>query len=54
MPIVNNVIKIKKQKGKLTSSYVENELIKAGYENILRWSIVEITEDFYKINFCSF
>ena len=53
MSVINNIVKIKKT-DKLNSSYIENELKKLGYSNILRWAIVEVSQDFYKVNFCSF
>ena len=53
MSVINNIVKIKKT-DKLNSSYIEKELKKLGYSNILRWVIVEVSQDFYKVNFCSF
>ena len=53
MSVINNVVNIPKT-DKISSAYIEDELKKLGYENILRWAIVEVCNDSYKINFCSF
>ena len=53
MSIINNIVKISKT-DKISSNYIEKELEKLGFKNILRWAIVEVSDDFYKVNFCSF
>ena len=52
MPIINNIVKIPKSNKKLNSEYIKNELKKLGFRNIIRWSIVEVGNDFLNINFC--
>lgn len=53
MAILNNIVKIKNNKN-LSSQYIEEELLKLGFENVLRWSIVEIDDEFITVNFSSF
>jgi len=53
MSVINNIVKISKT-DKLSSSYIEYELEKLGFKNILRWAIVEVEKDYYKINFCTY
>ena len=53
MALINNIVKISKNSDGVTSSYIEDELFKMGFVNILRWAIVEVSDDFYKINFCN-
>lgn len=54
MALKNNIVKIKKINEKITSEHIETELTKLGFSNVLRWSIVEIDDEFLKINFSSF
>ncbi|MBO5947355.1 hypothetical protein J6Q66_00790 [bacterium] len=54
MAIKNNIIKINRKDEQITSEYIEDELKKLGFLNILRGSIVEIKNDFIKINFSSY
>ena len=53
MKILNNLVKIPKSEN-ISSFYIEDELKKLGFENVLRWAIVESDEDFLTINFSSF
>lgn len=48
MKIINKEIEIKTINN-ISSEYIESEL-KALNIDVLRWSIVEVTKDFYKIN----
>lgn len=54
MALKNNIVKIKKKNDVLSSDYIENELKLLGFSNILRWSVVEIDDEFLKINFSTF
>ncbi len=46
--ITNKEVFIKKTSA-LTSEYVENELKKQGF-NVLKWAIVKVKKDCYKLN----
>ena len=54
MSLKNNIVKIKRNTDKITSRYIEKEFKKLGFSNVLRWAIVEIDNDFLKINFSTF
>ena len=49
MQIVSDSVKLNNI-GVFTTSYIENELIKLGYKDVVRWAIVEIEEDFFTVS----
>lgn len=53
MTILNNIVQIKNNKN-LSSKYIDDELLKQGFENVLRWAIIEIDDEFITVNFSSF